>query len=103
MAGWWSRNILRVYAVLALCYLLLPVAYTLAFSFNDAGRSNLIWKGFTLRAWKGICDAPDVCSAVGNSLLVGLLATAVATVLPSETDIFLESLLTLFDNAFNNA
>jgi len=81
MAGWWSRNILRVYAVLALCYLLLPVAYTLAFSFNDAGRSNLIWKGFTLRAWKGICDAPDVCSAVGNSLLVGLLATAVATVL----------------------
>ncbi|NBO46400.1 MAG: ABC transporter permease [Actinobacteria bacterium] len=81
MARWWSRNVLRIYAVLALGYLLLPVAYTLAFSFNDAGKSNLIWKGFTLRAWQGICDAPDVCSAVRNSLIVGLLATLLATVL----------------------
>lgn len=81
MARWWSRNVLRIYAVLALGYLLLPVAYTLAFSFNDAGKSNLIWKGFTLRAWQGICDAPDVCAAVRNSLIVGLLATLLATVL----------------------
>ena len=79
--NWFQRNILRIYAVLAVGYLLLPVAYTLAFSFNDSKRANLIWRGFTLDAWRDICGAPEICSSVGSSLLVGALATVIATVL----------------------
>ena len=42
-----GRYLLPVYAALAFLYLLTPIAYTFAFSFNDAGRSNLVWRGFT--------------------------------------------------------
>ena len=62
-------------------YLFIPVAYTFAFSFNDSGKSNLVWKGFTLRNWQNPCGAPEVCSALGNSIKIGLLATTFATIL----------------------
>jgi spermidine/putrescine transport system permease protein len=68
-----------VYAGLALVYLFVPIAYTLAFSFNDYRRSNLVWQGFTLDNWANPCGAPGVCGAVVNSLQIGVLATVAAT------------------------
>ena len=53
----------------------------MAFSFNDAGKSNLTWRGFTLNNWKNPCGAPDVCTALGNSLKIGFIATLLATIL----------------------
>ena len=73
--------IVPVFAGLAFIYLLVPIGYTVAFSFNNAGKSNLVWKGFTLDAWKNPCGAPQVCEAFGNSLKVGILATVVSTIL----------------------
>jgi len=78
---WLGRNAIRIYAVIAFAYLFVPVAYTLAFSFNNSGKSNIAWRGFTLDKWKNPCGAPDVCPALGNSLKIGLLATLIATVL----------------------
>ena len=40
---WLGRNLIRVYMLVAFTYLFIPVAYTFAFSFNDSGKSNLIW------------------------------------------------------------
>jgi spermidine/putrescine transport system permease protein len=76
-----GRYLLPVYAALAFVYLLTPIAYTFAFSFNDAGRSNLVWQGFTLKNWQNPCGAPAVCDSVVNSLVIGVLATVVSTVL----------------------
>ena len=67
--------------VLGFTYLFIPVAYTFGFSFNDAGKSNLVWKGFTLKNWQNPCGAPDVCKALGNSIKIGLIATLIATIL----------------------
>ena len=78
---WFSRNLIRIYAGLAFIYLFIPVAYTFAFSFNDAGKSNLVWQGFTLDNWKNPCGAPQVCESVANSLKIGVLSTVVATIL----------------------
>ena len=78
---WFSRNLIRIYAALAFIYLFIPVAYTMAFSFNDAGKRNLIWVGFTLKNWTNPCGAPEVCTALGNSLKIGAISTFVATVL----------------------
>ena len=78
---WLREHLVLLYAVLALGYLFVPIAYTVAFSFNDAGRSNLVWQGFTTRNWTNPCGAPEVCSALGNSLKIGLLATLGATLL----------------------
>ena len=78
---WFSRNLIRIYAALAFIYLFIPVAYTFAFSFNNAGKSNLVWQGFTLDNWKNPCGAPQVCESVANSLKIGVLSTVIATIL----------------------
>ena len=78
---WLSGHVVVLFAALAFAYLFVPIAYTVAFSFNDAGRSNLVWQGFTLDNWRNPCGAPDVCRALGNSIQIGLLATALATLL----------------------
>jgi spermidine/putrescine transport system permease protein len=81
LSRWFGRNLIRIYAIFAFTYLFIPVAYTFVFSFNDAGKSNLIWKGFTLDNWRNPCGAPEVCSALGNSIKIGFLATLFSTIL----------------------
>jgi spermidine/putrescine transport system permease protein len=78
---WAGDNLVRAYAVLAFAYLFVPIAYTVGFSFNDYRKSNLVWHGFTWRNWAHPCAAPEFCSALGNSIKVGLLATFIATLL----------------------
>ena len=81
LTWWFRKNLIRIYMVLGFTYLFIPVAYTFAFSFNNGGKSNLVWKGFTLGNWQNPCGAPDVCVALGNSIRVGLISTVVATIL----------------------
>jgi spermidine/putrescine transport system permease protein len=81
ISRWIGRNLIRIYMVFAFTYLFIPVAYTFAFSFNDSGKSNLIWKGFTWANWQNPCGAPEVCTALGNSIKIGLLATVFSTIL----------------------
>ena len=78
---WLSRNIIPIFAALAFVYLFIPIAYTLIYSFNDAGRTNLVWQGFTTDNWTNPCGAPDVCNALGNSIKIGLIATVISTIL----------------------
>ncbi|MGN6742402.1 MAG: ABC transporter permease [Amnibacterium sp.] len=76
-----GRWLLPTYSVLALVFLLVPIVYTIAFSFNSAVKSNIAWRGFTFRNWVTVCDQPGVCQAFGNSILIGVTATVLATVL----------------------
>lgn len=78
-----GKAFVPVVASVALIYLLLPIFYVIAFSFNDAGRNNITWRGFTLDNWANPCGAPNVCQAFGNSILIGIVATVIATVLGS--------------------
>ena len=73
--------LLPTYALIALVFLLIPIAYTFAFSFNDSVKSNIVWRGFTFDKWLNVCDQIDVCVAFGNSLLIGVVSTLFATVL----------------------
>ena len=73
--------IVPIFAALAFVYLLVPVAYTVVFSFNDAGKTNLVWRGFTLENWQNPCGAPQVCEAFAHSLQVGVVSTLIATAL----------------------
>ncbi|WP_130484833.1 ABC transporter permease [Microcella putealis] len=60
---------------------MIPIVYTIVFSFNDSRRTNIIWRGFTFDNWLNVCDAQDVCQAFGNSILIAVSATFIATVL----------------------
>ena len=73
--------VVPTFAALGFLFLLVPVAYTVLFSFNDGGKTNLVWRGFTLDAWRNPCGAPRVCSALVGSLQVGAVSTVVATTL----------------------
>lgn len=73
--------VLPFYAIVAFVFLLTPIAYTVAFSFNDSTKSNAQWQGFTLDNWLKVCERQGVCEAVGSSILIGVVSTAIATVL----------------------
>ena len=76
-----GRALVPVIGGLAFLFLLVPIGYVFAFSFNDAGRTNLTWRGFTLANWQNPCGAPAVCESLGNSLQISLIATVLATAL----------------------
>ena len=76
-----TRLGLPIYSTLALVFMLIPIAYTIVFSFNDSTRSNTTWQGFTLNHWLNVCDKGAICEALGNSLLIGAVSTIIATIL----------------------
>lgn len=77
-----GKAFIPVVGTIVLIYLLLPIAHVVLFSFNKkVGRNNITWNGFSLRNWQYPCGAPQVCEAFTNSLMVGAIATVVATVL----------------------
>lgn len=77
-----KRHALTVYALLAVGYLMLPIAVVILFSFNDpVGRFNYVWQGFTLDNWVEWDAVLGLREAVVRSLQIGLLATLVATAL----------------------
>ncbi len=73
--------LLPTYTVLALVFLLIPIVYTLVFSFNDSIKSNISWRGFTLDKWLHVCNKQEICQAFGNSIIIGVVATVIATIL----------------------
>lgn len=76
-----GKWLLPLYSALALIFLLTPIVYTLVFSFNDSVKSNIVWVGFTFDNWLNVCDAQGVCGAFVTSIVVGIAATVIATVL----------------------
>lgn len=76
-----GKAFVPVVGTIALIYLLVPIVQVIVFSFNDAGRNNILWRGFSLKFWQNPCGAPQVCTAFGNSIMIGLVATVIATVL----------------------
>jgi len=75
--------LLPAYAVIAFVFLLIPIAYTFVFSFNDSVKSNIAWRGITFDKWLNVCNVEGgaVCEAFGNSIVIGLVATVIATTL----------------------
>jgi len=72
---------LPAFSTLALIFMMIPIVYTIVFSFNDSTRSNTTWQGFTFENWLNVCNRGDICEALGNSLLIGAVSTLIATVL----------------------
>jgi spermidine/putrescine transport system permease protein len=74
--------LLGAWSVLALLYLFIPIFIVVLFSFNDnKGRFNFTWQGFTLNHWKHPFANPDLAVALKNSILIAIIATAIATIL----------------------
>ena len=85
LAAAWAfvrRHVLTVYAMLGFAYLMLPIGFVIAFSFNHPqGRFNYVWNGFTFDNWKHWDGVPGLRSALVLSIEIGLLASLLATAL----------------------
>jgi spermidine/putrescine transport system permease protein len=80
--AWIRRHLLTAAALLTLTILLLPNLIVAVYSFNKPnGRFNIQWTRFSLDAWTSPCGTPGICSSLGLSLNVGIIASIVATVL----------------------
>ncbi len=80
IARFFDRWSLIVYTIVAVIYLLLPVAVIILFSFNDpAGKSNVVWQGFTVKYWLDPFGPSGLGGAVSLSLTIAFLSTAIAT------------------------
>ncbi len=80
--NWLRRNGLMIFAVVAVIYMLLPIAVIIGFSFNDpSGRYNFTWVGFTLEHWQNAFGIPELNDAMLKSLELAALSTLVATIL----------------------
>lgn len=77
-----SKLTLPIYSLLAVVFMLIPIVYTIVFSFNDSlPRNQRTWQGFTFDKWINVCERQDVCSALGNSIFIGVVSTLIATIL----------------------
>jgi spermidine/putrescine transport system permease protein len=77
-----DRWLVPIFTVLALGYLMLPIAVMIIFSFNDPpGRFNFVWGEFSLDAWMNPFGRPGLGNAVLTSLGIAFVATAIATTL----------------------
>ncbi|MFR0558935.1 ABC transporter permease [Pseudoscardovia radai] len=67
-------------SVAVLLFLYIPMLIVVAYSFNG-GRQALLWQGFSLRWYASVFHDPSIIAATRTSLIVAVVATALATIL----------------------
>jgi spermidine/putrescine transport system permease protein len=77
----WTLN---VYALLALIYLFVPIAWIVGFSFNDPkGNYNVQWQSWTFDNWRSPFGDQALTDAFVVSLKIAAVSTIISTVLGS--------------------
>ena len=80
---WFADHVVLIVGILVLVYTFVPIAYIFALSFNQptARSATAEFEGFTWNNWTTICEPDGLCDSLRLSILVGLTATVLATVL----------------------
>jgi spermidine/putrescine transport system permease protein len=71
---------MRAWIALTLFFLYAPLIALIAFSFNDSKR-NIVWRGFTFKYYGKVFENDALMTALGNSLMIALLATIFSVIL----------------------
>ena len=73
---------LGTYTGIVIAYLFTPIVVMILFGFNDnPGKFNFVWRGFSLKHWRGLLDIPELVESLRNSLIVASVSTLIATAL----------------------
>jgi putative spermidine/putrescine transport system permease protein len=81
--GFWTRILLRVWVLLVLLFLFVPIAVICLYAFNKSNVQSWPISGLSTRWFSVAWNDPQVRSALFLSLKAGALATAVAVLLGS--------------------
>ncbi len=81
MWAWLKRNALTIYAILAIAYVLVPIAVIAVFSFGEtrSGKLTFALDGFTLEYWKTAFSNEALNDAFITSVQLAALSTVIAT------------------------
>ena len=74
------RLMQRVYVILFFCFMYLPIAYMIVFSFNQS-KGYSLFTGFTLKWYSSLFHNASILHALWVSIEVAILSAIVATVL----------------------
>jgi spermidine/putrescine transport system permease protein len=77
---WWQKGLVGV-SVLVLAFLYLPIVVLVLFSFNDSAVTSFPLSGFTMRWYREFLADNQMLTALGNSLVVAVFATALSVVI----------------------
>ncbi len=69
----------KIYIGLIMFFLYAPIAVLIFFSFNDS--KSTVWKGFTLKWYEQLFEDENIMNALGNTLIIAILASIFATIL----------------------
>lgn len=69
----------KIYFILIMAFLYLPILYLILYSFNDGKTS--VWKGFTLRWYADLFKDAQIMQSLENTMVIAVLASVIATVL----------------------
>ena len=68
----------RIFTILIFAFLYIPMAVLILASFNT-GKNLAVFEGFTLRQYAELFRDKDLLALLGNSLLIAILSTTIAT------------------------
>ncbi|MBT3558759.1 MAG: ABC transporter permease [Rhodospirillales bacterium] len=74
-------KLLSLFAAGGMLFLYIPVVVLIVFSFNDNRSLTLPLRGFTLKWYEKFLSNSDMLDAIGNSLYVATVATAITIVI----------------------
>jgi len=80
----------RIYMAFILLFLYAPIFILIIFSFNDSN-SRTVWAGFTLRHYKDVFLDSETISAFQTTIVVSVLAAAIATIAGTVTAVGLQT------------
>ncbi|MEE1318685.1 MAG: ABC transporter permease [Ruminococcus sp.] len=69
----------KIYIGLVMLFLYAPIFVLIFFSFNE-GKST-VWKGFSLKWYEELFEDDRIMSALGNTIIIAVLASIFATIL----------------------
>lgn len=75
-----NRGLSKLYTFLVFAFLYLPIAVIIVFSFNTS-KMNIKFEGFTFDWYKTLPSNEVLIEAYGNTLIVGITSTIIATVI----------------------
>ena len=85
------RLMQRAYVILFFCFMYLPIAYMLVFSFNQS-KGYALFTGFTLKWYTSLFHNSAILSALRVSLEVALISAVIATVLGTAASLGIASM-----------
>lgn len=81
----------RVYIILFFCFMYLPIAYMIVFSFNQS-KGYALFTGFTLKWYTSLFHNASILRALAVSLEVALASAVIATILGTAASLGIASM-----------